>query len=917
MLHSNLIEAFAYQHIIFARGWQQAAKDQQPTALFHTKIVYLPSVKKRIMQKRILCLWLMLLPVLAAGQFSDDFSDGNFTANPAWVGDADKFTVEGGILRLTDNAAGSAYLATQSSVVANTQWEFWVRIAFAPSDNNHPKIYLVSDNQNLGGPLNGYYVQIGKTGTDNKRLYFYRQNGSSRVELMAGDHNLASTTNNIIRVRVTRDQEGNWDFRADAQGGRLFVPQGQVFDNTHTTTSWFGVHCLYTVTNSNRFYFDDFYVGDIVEDDDPPKVEYLQVISANTLDVHFSKVVEQSGAERVANYVADGGLGSPMLANRQPAAPNVVRLMYSQGFAENQMYQIQIQGVRDYYDNLMEPFSGSFVYYVPARFDVVFNELMVNNSPVVGLPPYDWFELYNTTGFPVNLEGWVFQHGTTRRVLPFANLPAGGYVVFTTPDAHPHMAEYENVVAIPGLSSVALTQGGTTLQLFDPEDRLISHVSYTDQWYRDPAKSNGGWSLEKIDPYNLCQGAENWKASVSPQGGTPGAVNSVRDDNPDTSRPDLIRVGYLNGHTIQAYFSESLDEAYLRDPSLFVLDNGIGAALLTFPVLPQGNAVILGFENPLQPGVIYELSVSEILADCAGNQINKRMARVAVPQDALAFDVVINEVLFNPPDRGSRYIEIYNRSDKVLDMKNMLATSKDTIDNYLVNIQHISQESYLFFPGDYVVLTTNPDAVRNTFMTPNPQGFIRLSGMPRMTNSNGILVLATISHDIIDMFVYKEDMQFPLLTSYKGVALERLNYNRPTQDRSNWHSAAQGAGFGTPGYKNSQFTLEEAAESGSIELSPPVFSPDGDGQDDVLNIAYAFNEPGYVANVTVFDGRGRVVRRLVRGELLATEGVMTWDGTTDDRQKAPMGIYIVFLEVFDLQGNVKNYRKTTVLGGKL
>ena len=104
----------------------------------------------------------MLLPVLVAGQFSDDFSDGNFSANPAWVGDADKFTVESGILRLTDNAAGSAYLATQSSVVANTQWEFWVRIAFTPSDNNHPKIYLVSDNQNLGGPLNGYYCRSAK-----------------------------------------------------------------------------------------------------------------------------------------------------------------------------------------------------------------------------------------------------------------------------------------------------------------------------------------------------------------------------------------------------------------------------------------------------------------------------------------------------------------------------------------------------------------------------------------------------------------------------------------------------------------------------------------------------------------------------------------------------------------------------------
>ncbi len=106
------------------------------------------------------------------GQFTDDFSNGNFTEDPPWIGDREKFIVDNGQLRLYDDEAGMAWLSTQSQAVADTQWDFWLRIGFTPSDNNHPRIYLVSDKADLGAPLNGYFIQVGKTGGDNKRIFF-------------------------------------------------------------------------------------------------------------------------------------------------------------------------------------------------------------------------------------------------------------------------------------------------------------------------------------------------------------------------------------------------------------------------------------------------------------------------------------------------------------------------------------------------------------------------------------------------------------------------------------------------------------------------------------------------------------------------------------------------------------------------
>jgi hypothetical protein len=867
------------------------------------------------MLRKIGFLLLFACPVFSAAQFTDNFSDGNFTSNPTWLGDTDKFIVETGVLRLNDTQAGQSYLATASSIALEAQWEFWVRLAFTPSTNNHPKIYLLSNAQNLNGELNGYFIQIGRDGGENKRIYLFRQDGTATTQLLAGSLNLATGTNNLMRIKVTRDEAGYWEVWADAAGGQLFVPQGSVTDLTHTQASWFGIVCNYTVSNANRFYFDDFIVGDLVPDLEPPQINAVEVASANQLNIHFSKLVEPSTAQDTDNYFVNLGVGNPLTASRNPLQPNIVSLFFAQSFEENTIYELQVDNIEDYSGNIMDPYSGPFVLYVAQRFDLVFNELMVNPTPEVGLPPFEYIELYNTSGFPVNVSGWVLQHGTTQRVLPMGIIDPGGFMLLVPEGAVSSLLPYGNVLGVPGLSTTALTNAGTSLLLYDQNGTLVSFVNYTDRWYKNPAKSNGGWSLEKIDPLNFCQGSENWRASESPQGGTPGAPNSVLGSNPDTSRPDLLRAGFVDEVNVKLFFNETMDEQSLI--GLVQSGNfGLGNIVSVQPLLPDFSTALIRLETALEPGVIYEITLPAFLTDCAGNTINRRTAKLAIPQPAEPFDVVINEVLFNPPDGGSRYIELYNRSNKVVELKNHTISSKDTIQGFLTGIREITTESFLMFPGDYIVLTADDAAVKNTFMTNNPNAFIRLATMPSMTNTSGILVFANKSLVEIDQFAYHENMHFALLTSEKGVALERVNYNRPTQDRSNWHSAAQSAGFGTPAYQNSQYSAELVSQTGEIEIYPEVFSPDSDGHDDLLTISYQFDNPGYVATVRIFDSRGRLIRNLARAELLAVNGAFTWDGTTDDYQKAPIGIYIIHLEVVDLSGNVSNFRKTAVVGGK-
>jgi hypothetical protein len=519
-------------------------------------------------QFRLIAILFSLLSSSLTAQFTDNFSDGDFTQNPTWAGNTELFSIENFQLRL-NSAAGndSTYLVTPSAVLNDTEWNFWVRLAFTPSDNNHPRIYLVSNSSNLKGALNGYYIQIGKTGTDNKRIYLFRQDGLQRTEIMAGASNLATASNNILRIKILRNNSGHWEVFADPLGGSLYVPEGSANDATHTNTSFFGVFCKYTSSNINRFYFDDFYVGDILVDTIPPTITGAEAISQYNLALLFSEAVDPVSATNVSNYSVNQGIGSPLSIIQDISNPARLILDFSTSFNDGEIYSLTVQGVKDLASNTMDPISIEFSYYTVRTFDIVINEIMADPTPEVGLPPHEYIELFNTTPYSINLAGWIFQHGTTNRDLPAVSIEGNAYLILGTEEAITALAQYGSAAVIDGLSSTALTNSGTTLTLYDPQNTIIHSVSYSDEWYQSSAKEEGGWSLEMIDPANPCNESNNWIASTDLRGGTPGITNSVKAENPDTEIPWLDRAVITDSNTLTLYFSEKMDQAGIANPS--------------------------------------------------------------------------------------------------------------------------------------------------------------------------------------------------------------------------------------------------------------------------------------------------------------------------------------------------------------
>jgi hypothetical protein len=51
----------------------------------------------------------------------------------------------------------------------------------------------------------------------------------------------------------------------------------------------------------------------------------------------------------------------------------------------------------------------------------------------------------------------------------------------------------------------------------------------------------------------------------------------------------------------------------------------------------------------------------------------------------------------------------------------------------------------------------------------------------------------------------------------------------------------------------------------------------------------------------------------MKNELIGTEGTFKWDGSTNENRLARMGVYIIYVQIFTPNGQVKEYKETCAL----
>jgi hypothetical protein len=575
---------------------------------------------------------LLLIGQRALGQLSDSFSDGDFTSNPVWSGSANVFTINPSQqLQLNSLAAATSYLSTPVSLtnLDELHWQFFVKQSFAASSSNFGRVYLVSDQENLAGPLNGYFVQFGEAGTLDA-VELFRQTGTTLTSICRGTSGKIANSFGI-RVKVSRDNTGLWKLFVDYNGTTDFIQEASGTDATHSASSFTGVLCVYTLTNATKFFYDDFSITPSgVADTSPPNVQSVSVASGNELTIAFSESVDENTSENIINYSVLGGIGNPASATLQGDNKSV-KLLFQQSFPNGVDQKIEITGVKDAAGNIMLASAKTFMYFravAATTNDIIINEIFADPSPSVGLPEVEFLEIYNRSANPFNLAGWKITDGSTTGILSSMILVAGDHVILAPVST---VSQFTSFGKVMGLSIFpTLNNSGDALTLMDPNGNSINSVKYSSAWYNDEDKQSGGYSLERIDPDDACGESENWAASNNVQGGSPGVRNSVFAITPDVEGPKLNTCTAIDPQTIELEFDEKLSST-LPLPSDLSISPQLSVSSISF-VDASLKKLKVELAEQISATQIYQIIATNVF-DCPGNVIQAEFNKVELKLD--------------------------------------------------------------------------------------------------------------------------------------------------------------------------------------------------------------------------------------------------------------------------------------------
>jgi len=368
----------------------------------------------------------------------------------------------------------------------------------------------------------------------------------------------------------------------------------------------------------------------------------------------------------------------------------LITLVYASNFEKGKIYNLQTTGLADLAGNVPLTTQKSIGIVEKKEIgDLIFNEVMFEN-PENSL---EYIEIYNKSDKLLDVSGMIF---TTRKtdgtmntgvIIPKLTplLPPKGYLALcsnaeTVRSFHACPPE-SNVISA---SWTTLNNESSTLVLTSAaKDSIFDELKYDVKWHNSWVVSPKGIALERTSPDLITQDAYSWHSSTAVgNNGTPGYQNSVYVD---TEQPIWNSLIIEQPNKLKLGFSERMDFS----KSTFTLDNGMGNPISTV-ISADKTSIELTFTNDFQKGKIYNLQTSG-LTDLGGNQLELTKKSVGIVEKKEIGDLIFNEVMFENPENSLEYIEIYNKSDKLLDVSGMVFTTRKKLSGVMFKRRNGSQ----------------------------------------------------------------------------------------------------------------------------------------------------------------------------------------------------------------------------------
>jgi len=856
------------------------------------------------------------MPLAAFGQVVENFESGNIDnwlqcSVGCWEADTTaSISGEYSLHHIFDNSdAGIDQIGIPITKLhpqqGLTRWSFLIKHGYDPSSSNNWSVFLMSDAEpgsiSHDGSTNGFALGVNLTGYDDT-LRLTKVKGSVLSTVLNTTINWQADIgiSKAVKIVVERAQEGTWVVSVYRLDGDL-IGSGSGVDTEIFNPGWFGISYKYSSTRDRLLWIDDIEIeGNFYEDNEAPVVTGCEEYGKNAVEIIFNEPpVDEIMVPD--NFSINAGEERSVYVKKMDALTYIIE--FADVFINKSINTLIINKLCDKAGNCKENIQIRFTALWAETGDIIISEVMADPLPEVSLPGNEYLEILNRTEYAFNLKNWNLSTGGQNSLFPeFTIHPLEILIICQLQDT----LLFEKYGSVKGLKQFpSLTDGGRIVCLYDSSGTLIHGVEYSAEWYRNELKSRGGWSLEMMDNEFPFFFEENWTASASRLGGTPGSVNSVACRNPDNSFYGVQDVFPDDSVNITVRFSEPV----------FCLPENIGGIKISgkslvdlFPTDPLFREFIIKSESPLLPEEIYQLEIPDHIKDFAGNGIQKRSCDFGLPYPPGSGDIMFNELLFNPWPGDPDYIELYNSSGRVIDASRLQFVSVNDKVSDTSQIIPVSSQKRCILPGSFYAVTTDRQKISERYFSSDPDFLFETVALPSMSDDEGHLILHNRELDIIDEVRYNDEIHYSLLAGHEGVALEKTGPNNDSDNTANWHSATESSGWGTPGAPNSLY-VDIPSSSDRVVFSSAKITPDSDGNEDNLIIHFSLTGNGNVVTVMVFDEAGGYVKNIAANIFVGPEASLIWDGTADDGSQVYSGIYIVLITLFDDTGKTDRWKK--------
>lgn len=267
--------------------------------------------------------------------------------------------------------------------------------------------------------------------------------------------------------------------------------------------------------------------------------------------------------------------------------------------------------------------------------------------------------------------------------------------------------------------------------------------------------------------------------------------------------------------------------------------------------------------------------------------------------------LMVNEILYDPGDSASAFIELYNASQSSISLTGFSAAIGTK------HLFYLSDTSIAIPPGVYYVLAEKHFSP-GIFSWLNTYGYTHYTGTDLGLSASGASInVRDGKGNLIDSVFYAPTWQSAQGNGAKQHSLEKINPALGSNDPKHWVTCSA-AEWSTPGRQNSVKTVPQPS-GGALQFSPNPFSPDGDGFEDFTTLSISAPFSPAMVSITVFDDKGRKVRRLINNEQMAIPAAVVFDGRNDEKNVLRMGMYIVLVELSSPVDGRRESRKGVVV----